>query len=57
MAPSELGNRNSKGSCRRKQPLFSERLKAIDPAVKALGRFLLTGWQAGRRKSISFRNF
>ena len=45
MAQSELGDRNSKGLCRWKKPLFSERLKAIDPAVKALGRFLLTGWQ------------
>ena len=45
MTQSEVGDQNSKGSCRRKQPLFSERLKAIDPAVKALGRFLLTGWQ------------
>ena len=36
---------------------FSERLEAIDPVVKVLGRFLLTGWLAGRQKSTSFQNF
>ena len=48
MAPSELGDQNSKVSCRWKYYLFSERLKAIHPVVKALGHFLLTGWQASR---------
>ena len=57
MVPSELGDRNSKGLCRQKYPLFSERLKAIHPAVKALGCFLLTGWQAGRQNSTSFQIF
>ena len=55
MAPSELGNWNSKGSCRRKYPLFSERLNAIHPVVKVLGHFLLTCY-AGRQKSTSFRD-
>ena len=35
---SELGDWNSKGSCRRKYPVFSERLKAIHPASKVLRR-------------------
>ena len=51
MVPSELGDWNSIGSWQRKYSLFSERLQAIHPAVKALGRFLLTGWQM---KSTSF---
>ena len=38
MAPSKLGDQNSKGSCRRKLPLFSERLKAIHSVVKTIGR-------------------
>ena len=45
MVPSELGDWNSKSSCQRKYPLFSESLKVIHPVVKALGRFLLAGWQ------------
>ena len=53
MAPSELGVWNSKRFMLNGNYLyvFSERLKAIYPAVKALGRFLLRGWQAGRQKS------
>ena len=54
MVPSELGDWNSKGSCQRKYPLFSESLKVIHPAVKALGCFLLAGWQT---TSTRFRNF
>ena len=50
LTPSKLGDQNSKGSCQWKLPLFSERLKAIHPAVKALGCFLL----AGRRKFTNF---
>ena len=46
MASSELGDQNSKGLSHRK-PLFSERLKAIHPAIKMLGCFLLTGWLVG----------
>ena len=45
MVPSELGDWNSKGSCQQKYLLFSESLKAIHPAVKALGCSLLAGWQ------------
>ena len=60
MVPSELGDQNSKGWCQWKQPIFSERLKAIHPVVKALGRFLLTGWQAGRpadKNLLVFKTF
>ena len=53
MAPSELGDRNSKGPCRRKKPLFSERFNALDPAAKALGGFLLTDENLIFRNSIS----
>ena len=48
MVPSELGDWNSKGSCQRKYPLFSQSLKAMHPAVKALGHFLLAGWPADK---------
>ena len=34
---------------------FSERLKAIHPAVKVLGHFLLTIWQAGKLADENLR--
>ena len=48
MAPSEFGNHNiAKAVCADGYILFSERLKAIYPAILALGRSLLTGCQTG----------
>ena len=44
MVQSKLGDRNNKGSCQRKQP-FRKIEGYAHPVVKALGRFLLTGWQ------------
>ena len=57
MVPSELGDWNSKGSCQRKYPLFSESLKAMHPAVMALGHFLLAGWQTKFSKILKFASY
>ena len=57
MAPSELGDWNSKSSCQWKYPLFSESLKAMHPAVKALGCFLLAGWQTKFSKFFKFASY